>query len=116
MAGSHFALDHANSTVKPVQKPMPPIWIGANADAAVRRAARLGDCWYVNPHSTLTTLARQMDLYRRELDRCGKPFPAELPMRREVFVARTRAGGDPPRPALSRNQVPRPTANGARTR
>ncbi len=90
MAGSHFALDHANSTVKPVQKPTPPIWIGANADAAVRRAARLGDCWYVNPHSTLTTLARQMELYRRELDRCGKPFPAELPMRREVFVARTR--------------------------
>jgi len=31
-----------------------------------------------------------MDLYRRALDECGKPFPAELPMRREVFVARTR--------------------------
>jgi alkanesulfonate monooxygenase SsuD/methylene tetrahydromethanopterin reductase-like flavin-dependent oxidoreductase (luciferase family) len=91
MTGSHFVLDHANSTVKPLQKPMPPIWIGANADVAIRRAARLGDCWYINPHSTLTTLARQMDLYRRALDQCGKPFPAELPMRREVFVARTRA-------------------------
>jgi alkanesulfonate monooxygenase SsuD/methylene tetrahydromethanopterin reductase-like flavin-dependent oxidoreductase (luciferase family) len=91
MTGSHFVLDHANSTVKPLQKPMPPIWIGANADVAIRRVARLGDCWYINPHSTLTTLARQMDLYRRALDQCGKPFPAELPMRREVFVARTRA-------------------------
>jgi alkanesulfonate monooxygenase SsuD/methylene tetrahydromethanopterin reductase-like flavin-dependent oxidoreductase (luciferase family) len=91
MTGSHFVLDHANSTVKPLQKPMPPIWIGANADVAIRRAARLGDCWYINPHSTLTTLARQMDLYRRALDQYGKPFPAELPMRREVFVARTRA-------------------------
>jgi alkanesulfonate monooxygenase SsuD/methylene tetrahydromethanopterin reductase-like flavin-dependent oxidoreductase (luciferase family) len=90
MRGSHFVLDHANATVKPLQKPHPPIWIGANADVAVRRAARLGDCWYINPHSTLTTLARQMDIYRRELDSCGKPFPAELPMRREVFVARTR--------------------------
>jgi alkanesulfonate monooxygenase SsuD/methylene tetrahydromethanopterin reductase-like flavin-dependent oxidoreductase (luciferase family) len=90
MTGSHFVLEQANSTVKPLQKPMPPIWIGANADVAIRRAARLGDCWYINPHSTLTTLARQMDLYRRELDQCGKPFPAELPMRREVFVARTR--------------------------
>jgi len=39
----------------------------------------------------LTTLARQMDVYRWALDQCGKPFPAELPMRREVFVARTRA-------------------------
>ncbi len=90
MAGSHFTLDHANCTVKPLQKPHPPIWIGANADVAVRRAARLGDCWYINPHSTLTTLARQLDIYRRELDQYGKPFPAELPMRREVFVARSR--------------------------
>jgi alkanesulfonate monooxygenase SsuD/methylene tetrahydromethanopterin reductase-like flavin-dependent oxidoreductase (luciferase family) len=90
MTGSHFVLDHANCTVKPLQKPMPPIWIGANADVAIRRAARLGDCWYINPHSTLTTLARQMDIYRRALDQCGKPFPTELPMRREVFVARTR--------------------------
>ncbi len=90
MAGSHFTLDHANSTVKPLQKPHPPIWIGANADVAVRRAARLGDCWYINPHSTLTTLARQMDIYRRALEQYDKPFPAELPMRREVFVARSR--------------------------
>src|SRR5690349_8500193 len=90
MTGSHFVFDRANSTVKPLQKPMPPIWIGANADVAIRRAARLGDCWYINPHSTLTTLARQMDVYKRALDECGKPFPTELPMRREVFVARTR--------------------------
>jgi alkanesulfonate monooxygenase SsuD/methylene tetrahydromethanopterin reductase-like flavin-dependent oxidoreductase (luciferase family) len=90
MAGSHFTLDHASCTVKPLQKPLPPVWIGANADVAVRRAARLGDCWYINPHSTLTTLARQMDLYRRALDEYEKAFPAELPMRREVFVARSR--------------------------
>jgi alkanesulfonate monooxygenase SsuD/methylene tetrahydromethanopterin reductase-like flavin-dependent oxidoreductase (luciferase family) len=91
MSGAGFELDHANCTVRPVQQPMPPIWIGANADNAIRRAARMGDCWYVNPHSTLTTLRRQLDLYRRELDRLGKPFPEELPMRREVFVARSRA-------------------------
>jgi alkanesulfonate monooxygenase SsuD/methylene tetrahydromethanopterin reductase-like flavin-dependent oxidoreductase (luciferase family) len=90
MTGSHFALDRANSTVKPLQKPMPPIWIGANADPAIRRAARLGDCWYINPHNTLATLARQMEVYQRALEECGKPLPAELPMRREVFVAPTR--------------------------
>ena len=51
----------ANCTVLPVQKPMPPIWIGANADVAIRRAARLGDCWYINPPSTLTTQAADGD-------------------------------------------------------
>jgi len=91
MTGSHFELDGANCTVKPLQKPTPPIWIGANADVAIRRAARLGDCWYINPHSTLTTIERQIDIYKRALDECGKPFPAELPMRREVFVAPSRA-------------------------
>lgn len=91
MKGSHFELDGANCTVKPSQKPTPPIWIGGNADVAIRRAARLGDCWYVNPHNTLTTIERQIDLYKRALDENGKPFPAELPMRREVFVAPSRA-------------------------
>jgi len=91
MAGTHFTLDRATCPVKPLQQPMPPIWIGANADVAIERAARLGDCWYINPHNTLATIERQMDLYKRALDQCGKPFPAEVPMRREVFVAKSRA-------------------------
>jgi alkanesulfonate monooxygenase SsuD/methylene tetrahydromethanopterin reductase-like flavin-dependent oxidoreductase (luciferase family) len=90
MKGSHFELDHATCPVKPVQQPMPPIWIGANADVAIERAARIGDCWYINPHNTLETIGRQMDLYKRALDTAGKPFPAEVPMRREVFVANSR--------------------------
>jgi len=91
MKGSHFELDGATCTIKPVQQPMPPIWIGANADVAIRRAARLADCWYINPHNTLTTIERQMDLYKRALDEYRRPFPKEVPMRREVFVAPTRA-------------------------
>lgn len=87
MKGSDFELDHATCSVKPLQRPTPPVWIGANADVAIRRAARFGDCWYINPHNTLATIERQMDIYKRALDECGKPFPAELPMRREVFVA-----------------------------
>lgn len=31
-----------------------------------------------------------MTLYRRTMDAVGKPFPAERPMQREVFVAKTR--------------------------
>jgi len=89
MKGSHFSLEDASISMPFVQKPHPPIWMGANVDAAVRRAARVADCWYLNPHQTLTTLRRQMDIYREELDRGGKPFPTELPIRREVFCAQT---------------------------
>ena len=90
MKGSHFELVDARLSVPLVQTPHPPIWLGANADRAVERAARLGDCWYVNPHQRLDTLARQLDLYKRALDENGKPFPEEFPIRREVFCAPTR--------------------------
>jgi alkanesulfonate monooxygenase SsuD/methylene tetrahydromethanopterin reductase-like flavin-dependent oxidoreductase (luciferase family) len=39
----------------------------------------------------LATIDRQMEVYKRALDEYKKPFPAELPMRREVFVAKSRA-------------------------
>jgi alkanesulfonate monooxygenase SsuD/methylene tetrahydromethanopterin reductase-like flavin-dependent oxidoreductase (luciferase family) len=88
--GSHFELVDCTLSLKPVQKPMPPIWIGANADAAVRRAAHLADTWFINPHQRMETIARQLEVYKRALDEAGKPFPAELPLMREIFVAKTR--------------------------
>ena len=91
MVGSHFTLQGASLGTRPVQKPHPPVWIGANADPAIRRAARLGDCWYVNPHNRIDTIVRQTEVYKRALDEYGKPFPVEFPARREVFVARSRA-------------------------
>ena len=90
MKGDHFELVGASCLPKPMQDPHPPIWIGANADAAIKRAARLGDCWYINPHNRIGTIKRQIEIYRQALDDLGKPFPEELPMRRELFVARTR--------------------------
>jgi alkanesulfonate monooxygenase SsuD/methylene tetrahydromethanopterin reductase-like flavin-dependent oxidoreductase (luciferase family) len=90
MEGSHFTLDGASVGTRPVQKPHPPIWIGANADPAIRRAARLGDCWYVNPHNRIDTIVRQVEVYKRALDEYRKTFPKEFPARREVFVARSR--------------------------
>ena len=90
MKGSHFELDHVRVSLKPAQKPRPPIWIGANADAAVERAAALGDSWFINPHQKMETIARQLGIYRRALDEAGKPFPKELPLAREIFIAPTK--------------------------
>jgi alkanesulfonate monooxygenase SsuD/methylene tetrahydromethanopterin reductase-like flavin-dependent oxidoreductase (luciferase family) len=90
MKGLHFELMDASTSIKPVQKPNPPIWIGANADPAIRRAAKVGDCWYVNPHNRIDTIIEQTETYKRALDEYNKPFPEEFPIRREIFVAKTR--------------------------
>jgi probable F420-dependent oxidoreductase len=63
-------VNFANITLapKPVQKPHPPLWIGGESGAAMRRAARLGDGWYpigTNPRHPLNTLSR----YRAAADR-----------------------------------------------
>jgi alkanesulfonate monooxygenase SsuD/methylene tetrahydromethanopterin reductase-like flavin-dependent oxidoreductase (luciferase family) len=82
------SLANVTLTCRPVQKPYPPIWFAANNDNAVKRAARLGDNWFINPHATMTTIKRQMGLYRDELERVGKPFPKVLPMIKEIFCAK----------------------------
>ena len=90
MKGSHFELSDTTLSLKPMQKPHPPLWMGANADAAVRRAAEIVDTWFINPHQRMDTIDRQLEIYKRALDEFGKPFPDELPMMREIFVAETR--------------------------
>ncbi len=85
--GRFFHLTNARLVLKPIQRPRPPIWFAANNDGAVARAARLGDTWVVNPHAKLSTLEHQMTLYRKTLQEAGKPFPSELPMIKELYVA-----------------------------
>lgn len=90
-AGAVCRLDNVRMNIRPVQKPRPPIWMAANNDPAVKRAARLGDAWLINPHSTIDTIRRQLAIYRAELEAAGKGPPRELPIIKEVYCARERA-------------------------
>jgi len=81
-------LSKVTLTCRPVQRPHPPIWVAANNDPAVERAARVGDAWFISPHSPTAAIARQMARYRAELARVGKPFPKVLPLMREIFCAK----------------------------
>jgi alkanesulfonate monooxygenase SsuD/methylene tetrahydromethanopterin reductase-like flavin-dependent oxidoreductase (luciferase family) len=85
--GRFFHLTKAHMVLKPVQKPHPPLWFAANNNGAVERSARMADAWVINPHAKLGILEHQMALYRKTLQEAGKPFPAELPMIKELYVA-----------------------------
>lgn len=83
-------LDRARLNYRPVQQPTPPIWMAANSDPAVRRAARLSDAWMINPHATTETIRRQIEMYRATREEAGTGPGSELPLMREVFCATDR--------------------------
>ncbi|HSS61975.1 MAG TPA: TIGR03560 family F420-dependent LLM class oxidoreductase [Candidatus Limnocylindrales bacterium] len=45
--GRYYQLKDAIANPKPLQKPYPPIWIGASGDATLRLAARHADVWNI---------------------------------------------------------------------
>src|SRR5947207_13487187 len=85
--GKHFHLRDVRISLRPLQQPRPPIWLAANADVGVRRAARLGDAWLLNPHATLPTLERQQGLFRSTRRELGRPAATGTPLIKECYVA-----------------------------
>ena len=57
--GEYVSFSDIYFAPKPIQKPYPPIWIGGESPAAIRRAANYGDVWYPfgnNPQYPLDTI------------------------------------------------------------
>jgi alkanesulfonate monooxygenase SsuD/methylene tetrahydromethanopterin reductase-like flavin-dependent oxidoreductase (luciferase family) len=70
---------------KPVQRPHPPIWFGANAPTALARAVRLGDAFLGAGSSTTDSFAEAVKTVRSELDRQGKD-PAHFTIGKRVYL------------------------------
>jgi len=85
--GRYFNLRSTRISMRPMQSPRPPVWLAANGDAGVRRAARLGDAWLMNPHATLATLERQLELFRSTRRELGRSPAVETPLIKECYVA-----------------------------
>ena len=85
--GKYYRLPKVRPSTRPTRKPHPPIWVAANNDVAIRRAARWGYPWFINPHATMSTIDRQIAVYNAELERVGQAAPPAMPMFREMYVA-----------------------------
>ena len=83
-------LKGARLTTLPVQRPRPPIWIGANSDKAVTRAGTLADGWIVNPAATDPTVLRQKSLYLEGMKRANRVGKGTIAIFKEVFCAEDR--------------------------
>jgi probable F420-dependent oxidoreductase len=69
--GRHVAFGPVRFEPKPVQRPHPPIVFGGESEAALRRAAALGDGWYGVGHTPETAAAR-VETLRARLAEAGR--------------------------------------------
>lgn len=88
--GRFFRLHDISIRPRPLQQPRPPIWIGAAADAAVRRAAVLGDAWISTSVTTYSAIKEQLGVYHRARQEAGLPPAAEYAKCVELYVAADR--------------------------
>src|SRR5262249_22722280 len=86
-AGTHVRFADVSICPRPLQTPRPPIWIGAAADAAIERAARLGDAWIATSVTTFTAITAQVALYRHAREKAGLPPATEFAKCVELYVA-----------------------------
>jgi alkanesulfonate monooxygenase SsuD/methylene tetrahydromethanopterin reductase-like flavin-dependent oxidoreductase (luciferase family) len=70
---------------KPVQRPHPPIWFGANAPRALARAVRLGDAFLGAGSSTTASFVEAVKNVGDELDKQGKD-PAGFTIGKRVYL------------------------------
>jgi probable F420-dependent oxidoreductase len=83
--GEFWQLTNAAMEPKPVQKPYPPVWIGAGAPSALRRAARLGDGFFGSGGAPIDRFAEQVRIVRAALTEAGRD-PGDFPIAKRLYI------------------------------
>jgi alkanesulfonate monooxygenase SsuD/methylene tetrahydromethanopterin reductase-like flavin-dependent oxidoreductase (luciferase family) len=87
--GRFWTLEGVKPHLKPVQKPHPPIWIGAHSLAGARRAGRFADGYACPPETPFDEVLERYAAVKEGFEARGKTFGPQ-PLRRNVLVADTR--------------------------
>ena len=87
--GKHYTLEDVQIRPRPLQRPGPPLWIGASVPAAVRRAGLLADAFVGTPSTSLESAVRLVDTYKDAARQAGRQ--PRVVMMRDAWVAQTRA-------------------------
>jgi alkanesulfonate monooxygenase SsuD/methylene tetrahydromethanopterin reductase-like flavin-dependent oxidoreductase (luciferase family) len=87
--GRFWTLEGVKPHLKPVQKPHPPIWIGAHSLAGTRRAGRFADAYACPPETPVDEIIERYTAVKEGFEARGKAFGPQ-PLRRNVLVADTR--------------------------
>jgi probable F420-dependent oxidoreductase len=84
--GRFWQLEKAVQEPKPFQKPYPPLWLGGNQPAAVRRAVTRADGFFGAGSQTTAQFAGHVRLVREELAQQGRPL-GDFGLAKRVYIA-----------------------------
>ena len=85
-AGDFYRLDGVSIAPRPVQQPHPPLWFGASAEPAIRRALRLGDGWTGAGSAGREAFSENLERVKGWLAEEGRD-PASFPISKRVYLA-----------------------------
>jgi alkanesulfonate monooxygenase SsuD/methylene tetrahydromethanopterin reductase-like flavin-dependent oxidoreductase (luciferase family) len=88
--GRFYTVNDAGISVKPVRPGGPPLYIAAQAEVPVKRAARVGDAWLIVNIRGISNLVPLMQTYRAALKEYGRT-PIEYPITVECYVGERHA-------------------------
>ncbi|MBM10617.1 MAG: hypothetical protein CL759_00860 [Chloroflexi bacterium] len=97
-SGKYVNFSNITFLPKPVQKPHPPIWIGGQSKPAIRRAARIGNCWHpvgAIPAAPLEPeeLAENLVLLRDYAEKAGRdPSQIQVSVKAPLYDANDSSG------------------------
>jgi alkanesulfonate monooxygenase SsuD/methylene tetrahydromethanopterin reductase-like flavin-dependent oxidoreductase (luciferase family) len=84
--GRFYRFAGVSISPKPIQRPGPPVWVGADTVESVARVPEFGDAWIASGRHTRTFIREALPGYRKRLEELGRPFDG-VPMFREMHVA-----------------------------
>lgn len=76
--GRHWRFSNVTIRPRPLQTPRPPILIGAQVQASITRAARIGDGWLVVPIPTADEVAGQVAMFHEARSAAGLPPTSQI--------------------------------------
>jgi alkanesulfonate monooxygenase SsuD/methylene tetrahydromethanopterin reductase-like flavin-dependent oxidoreductase (luciferase family) len=90
--GTYWHYDNVVIEPAPVQRPHPPLWIGANSDASIVNAAKDGFNLLIAQHGTPEECGRKVGVFRNAVEASGRVFdPFSAGVTRAFHMAHTAA-------------------------
>ncbi len=85
--GRHWQFEDVTIRPQPLNKPRPPILIGAQVEASIKRAAEIADGWCIAPSASNDVMASQIEMFKATRAAAGQSETDQLVRLFEVACA-----------------------------